>query len=290
MKKIILTLSSLLLGGIVVFAQEQGQIAKSIFKTKNQRLESNKGKFFAYWGYNFSSYAKSDIHFTGPNYDFTLHDVKAGDRPTKLSMTYINPGRITVPQFNLHFGYFIKDNYSISLGWDHMKYVMDVPQSVRITGYIGDEISNPGLPTGSKAGTYNGEYITVDSAMLTFEHTDGYNFASIGLERYDDIYVNRKGKQVLNTETGLDVGLLIPRTDAHLFGEGGNHYWNIAGYGASAKVGVQYHFWKGLYLQGTFKTGYTDLRNIRTTGRRGVDKATQGIWFFENFWVLGVRF
>ena len=288
MRKIFLTIGALALSVSALFAQET--IGKSIFKPKNARTESNKGKFFIFWGYNFSSYAKSDIHFTGPNYDFTLHDVKAADRPTKLGWVYVDPGRITIPQFNFHFGYYIKDNYSISLGWDHMKYVMTVPQQLRISGYIGDEISDPGIPTGDRAGQYDNDLITVDSAMLTFEHTDGYNFASVGFERYDDILVNRKGKQVLTAESGVDVGLLIPRSDVHLFKEGGNHFWNIAGYGASAKVGVHYRFWKGLYLQGNFKTGWTDLYNIRTTGRRGVDKATQQIWFFENYWALGVRF
>ncbi len=290
MNKIFLTIGALVLSVSALFAQEVPSIGKSIFKPKNLRTESNKGKFFFFWGYNFSSYAKSDIHFRGPNYDFTLHDVKAADRPTKFGATYFDPGRLTIPQFNLHFGYYIKDNYSISLGWDHMKYVVDIPQQVKISGYIGEEISNPGIPTGNRAGQYNGELITVDSAMLTFEHTDGYNFASVGLERYDDIIVNRKGKQVLTMESGVDLGLLIPRSDVHLFGEGGNHFWNIAGYGASAKVGLHYRFYKGLYLQGNFKTGWTDLYNIRTTGRRGVDKASQQIWFFENYWALGFRF
>ncbi|MFC3355694.1 hypothetical protein [Sphingobacterium zeae] len=290
MRKIFLTIGALALSASALFAQENPEIGKSIFKPKNLRTESNKGKFFFFWGYNFSSYAKSDIHFTGPNYDFILHDVKAADRPTKFGSTYFDPSRLTIPQFNLHFGYYIKDNYSISLGWDHMKYVVDIPQQVKISGFIGEEISNPGIPTGNRAGQYNGELITVDSAMLTFEHTDGYNFASVGLERYDDIINNRKGQQVLTMESGVDVGLLIPRSDVHLFGEGANHFWNIAGYGASAKVGLHYRFYKGLYLQGNFKTGWTDLTNIRTTGRRGVDKASQQIWFFENYWALGFRF
>ena len=50
---------------------ETDTVAKSIFNPKYKRTVSNKGKFFAHWGYNFSSYAKSDIHFKGPNYDFT---------------------------------------------------------------------------------------------------------------------------------------------------------------------------------------------------------------------------
>ena len=265
-------------------------ISKSIFRPKNTRMSSNKGKFFVHWGYNFSSYAKSDIHFKGKGYDFTMMDVKAKDRPSKLSWDYINPAEITIPQFNFHFGYYFKDNYSVSLGWDHMKYVVTVPQSVKIKGYIDAQISDPGISTGEWAGTYDGQLVTLADTVLKFEHTDGYNFATVGIERYDDIWVSRSGKQSLNTEVGLDAGLLIPRTDARLFGVGDNHYWNIAGYGFSGKVGLQYHFLKWMYFQASFKSGFTDLNKIHTTGRNSVDNAKQNIWFFENYYVLGVRF
>jgi len=265
-------------------------VAKSIFNPKNKRTESNKGKFFVHWGYNFSSYAKSDINFSGPGYDFTLLGVTAADRPTKLGTTYIDPSRLTIPQFNFHFGYFFKDNYSISLGWDHMKYVVDIPQTVRIKGFIDPEISKPGISTGDWAGQYNGEEVTLVDSVLKFEHTDGYNFAAIGIERYDDIWVSRSGKQSLNTEVGLEAGLLVPRTDVRLFGVGDNHYWNVAGYGFAGKIGLQYHMLKWLYLQGSFKSGFTDLNNINTTGRKGIDNAKQTIWFFENYWTIGFKF
>lgn len=270
--------------------KDKNQIAKSIFNPRYSRTSSNKGKFFFHWGYNFSSYAKSDIHFKGKGHDFILHDVKASDRPTKLSSTYINPSTITIPQFNFHVGYFIKDNYSISIGWDHMKYVVDIPQSVKITGNIDSEISEPGIPTGAMAGRYNGEMVLLVDSVLKFEHTDGYNFASVDIERYDDIWVSENGKRYLTMETGVGVGLLVPRTDVRLFGVGDNHYWNIAGYGAAAKVGLQYHFNKWLYLQTSMKAGWTDLNNIRTTGRNNIDKASQSITFLENYWVLGFRF
>lgn len=269
---------------------ERDTVAKSIFNPKNTRATSNKGKFFLHWGYNFSSYAKSDIHFKGPGYDFTLLDVKATDRPSKLSTDYINPARFTIPQFNFHFGYFFKDNYSISLGWDHMKYVVNTPQTVRVKGFIDPVASNPGISTGDWAGTYDGRELTLQDSVFKFEHTDGYNFAAIGIERYDDIWVSHSKKQSLNTEVGLEAGLLIPRTDARLFNVGDNHYWNVAGYGFAGKVGLQYHILKWLYVQGSFKTGFTDLDRISTTGRKGVDRAKQNIWFFENYWVLGFKF
>ncbi len=274
-------------------AQEKTQeniAAKSIFNLKNSRDYSNKGKIYVHWGYNFSWYAKSDIRLYGPNYDITLKDVVAKDRPTKLSLTYINPLEITIPQFNFHFGYFFKDNYSVSIGWDHMKYVAQIPQTVKAIGYIGNTISNPGIPTGNYAGTYNNQDLYVDKDMLVYEHTDGFNYVSAEIERYDDAWVAKNNKQSLNIETGLGAGFIIPRTDAHLFGVGANHYWNFAGYGVSAKVGARFFFTHKFYLQGNIKAGWSNLTTIHTTGRNDLDNAQQKISFLENYYVVGFLF
>jgi hypothetical protein len=262
-------------------------IGKSLFSPKTVRNFSRKGDFYAHWGYNFSWYNKSDIHFNGPGYDFILKQVAAHNRPTKLSLTYIDPTRITVPQFNLHFGYFIKDNYSISLGWDHMKYVMDIPQTVKINGYINSSISDPAIPTGMYAGNYNNESTNVNSDMLLFEHTDGFNYVSTEVERYDDILVPKSQKTSLTLETGLGIGFLIPRSDVHLFGVGKNNYWNFAGYGLSAKAGLKFYFTKGFYIQNSTKIGWTNLSHIHTTGRNTLDKANQNISYLENYTLLG---
>lgn len=280
-----------------LFAQDTHQTsqlsntpAKSIFNIKNTRNYSNKGKFYVHWGYNFDWYAKSDIHFTGPNYDFTLKNVVAKDRPTKLDLTYINPLDLTIPQFNFHFGYYIKDNYSISIGWDHMKYVADIPQTIKVDGYIGATISNPAIPTGNYAGTYHNQDLYVDKDMLLYEHTDGYNYVSAEVERYDDAWVAKNQKQSLSIETGVGTGFIIPRTDAHLFGVGANHFWNFAGYGVSAKVGAKFFFTHHLYFQGSLKAGWANLTKIHTTGRNDIDNAKQKISDLENYYVLGYIF
>ncbi|MEN8929243.1 MAG: hypothetical protein ABF240_10270, partial [Flavobacteriales bacterium] len=41
-----------------------------------------KGRIFASWGYNRSTYGRSDIQFKGDNYDFVIRDAKAQDRPS----------------------------------------------------------------------------------------------------------------------------------------------------------------------------------------------------------------
>ena len=271
-------------------AVKEVKVSKSLFSNANLRDFSRKGEWFVHWGWNFSWYDTSDINFKGSGYDFTLKDVKAKDRPSKLSTDYINPMELTTPQFNFRFGYYIKDNYSISLGWDHMKYVMNIPQTVKVDGYINPTISNPAIPTGTYAGVYNNTPLTINSDMLTYEHTDGFNYVSTELERYDDIWVAKSQKNMLTLETGVGIGVMIPRTDVRLFGVGENNFWNFAGYGVSLKAGLKFHFTKKFYIQNTTKVGYTDQWAIHTTGRNDIDKASQRINFLENFSVLGFQF
>ena len=268
----------------------QQKISKNIFFKTNPRNFSRKGEWFIHWGWNFSWYDTSDINFKGPGYDFTLKDVKAKDRPSKLSTDYINPLELTTPQFNFRFGYFIKDNYSISLGWDHMKYVVDIPQTVKVDGYINPIISNPGISTGATAGIYNNTPLTLTADILTFEHTDGFNYVSTELERYDDIWVAKSQKNMLTLETGIGVGVMIPRSDVRLFGVGENNFWNFSGYGVSLKAGLKFHFTKKFYVQNTTKIGYTDQWAIHTTGRNDIDHASQKIRYLENFTALGFQF
>src|SRR5690606_17927094 len=108
-----------------------------------------------------------------------------------------------------------------------------------ISGYIDPYISDPQQPTGSFAGTYKDQQITVPEEMLTFEHTDGLNYASLELEHNGTLWETRSGKRILTLETGLGAGAMIPRSDVRLFTLGKNNYWNLEGYGLSVKSGLK---------------------------------------------------
>lgn len=297
MKNRVLLVAGLLLSTLT-FAQKNVETAAdstlkgaaSIFKNVAPRSYSNKGKVYFHWGYNFSRYAKSDINLYGKGYDIVLKNVVAHDRPTPLNSTYFDISRLSIPQFNFHFGYYFKDNYSISIGWDHMKYVVDIPQTVKMTGTIAPSISEPAIDASAYAGTYYNADFPLTENFLKFEHTDGFNYASLEVERYDDAWRAKKGKMYLAMETGLGAGLIIPRTDVRLLGVGQNNYWNVAGWGISAKAGAKLFFNTHLFFQGSLKAGFANMPNIRTTGRNGIDKAKQKISYLENFWVLGYVF
>lgn len=249
-------------------------------------IQKNKGKFFVYWGWNWASYTDSDIHFTGNNYDFTLKDVQAADRQSEFSFNdYFNPGRITIPQTNFRFGYFFKENYTISIGVDHMKYVMRPDQSVTINGTI--DVGNANYD-----GSYVNERIQLEEDFLRFEHTDGLNYVNIELYRFDDISswfgLDLENLQVNLTE-GLGVGILYPKTNATLLGKERSDRFHLSGYGSSVGVGLNITFLKHFFIQTDLKGGYIYMPSIRTTNT-SIDNASQSFYFLQNNILIGGKF
>ena len=255
--------------------------------------QADKKYYFITWGYNNSAYTKSNINFSGEGYKFTLDKVVAKDRQTPLDTkslfdTYLNIKSLTIPQFNCHIGKRLSEKWAVMLGWDHMKYVMTTNQEAKIHGKINQFVSSPAIDTKNYAGTYDGQTIKLSPDFLTFEHTDGYNVASIDMERYFGLYrPDYQHFSIIGT-LGAGIAMVIPRSDVRLFEVGANHPWNISGEGILLKTSVQFHFTKRLFLEAAGKTGYTYLHAIPTTGRKG-DKATQGIGFIEGVLQLGFK-
>ncbi|MGV8994353.1 MAG: hypothetical protein ACOH1O_09655 [Flavobacterium sp.] len=257
-----------------------GKTTQSIAQDQENPIEKytahNKGKFFVNWGGNIADFSKSNINFKGANYDFTLANVVAEDKPKGLHIDYINPLRMTIPQTNFRMGYYFTDKYSISLGVDHMKYVVVQNQTVNITGTI-DGVYYDNQP----------KVLTED--FLKFEHTDGLNYVNTELTRLDDISkifnLNTDHLQV-NTVVGAGIGLLYPKTNTTLMGKERYDQFHISGYGASIKAGLNLTFLKHFYVQAELKGGYINMPDIRTTHDKA-DSASQHFNFLQQNIVLG---
>lgn len=239
---------------------------------------ARKGDFYFYWGWNFSQYTKSDINFSGKNYNFKLENVKANDRPKAFNIDpYFHPRRFTIPQYNFRLGYFLSDRYSLSFGIDHMKYVVQADQQVRISG----EIMNSNT---DYDGIYTGEDILIKKGFLEFEHTDGLNYINLEARRIDELFCYRYFTLAL-TE-GLGGGLLFPRTNATLLNNERYDQFNVAGYGFGSMLGLQLDIGRHFFIQSELKGGYINLPNIRTTSS-AADKASQSFWFGQVNIVFG---
>jgi hypothetical protein len=239
-----------------------------------------KGQLYLYWGWNKDKYTKSDIHFIGKDYDFTLYKVKAIERPDKIAYDpFLKPNSITIPQYNFRMGYFVKDNLEISIGADHMKYVMIQNQTVAIDGTI----SNTGTEFDK---TYSGtDKIYVSQNFLQFEHTDGLNYLNVEINKFAAI---RKlpYKSSINYFYGVGAGLLYPRSDVTLMNNQSHNKFHIAGYGVSSKSGLNLTIHKYFFIQTEIKLGYINMPDIKTTFNSS-DKAKQHFGFLQGIIVFG---
>lgn len=250
--------------------------------TPEKYTAHNKGKFYIYWGGNRETYSKSDIRFKGNDYDFTLYNVTAHDKPKGWHIDYINPLRMTIPQTNFRIGYFITDKYNISVGVDHMKYVMYQNKAVDYSGLYPNQ--------GSYGETLPNGQVLLTEDFLTFEHTDGLNYVNTEISRVDDLSkwfkIPNTDKIQINLTEGIGGGILYPKTNTKLLGNDRYDEFHVSGYGLSAKAGLNITFLKYFFIQGELKGGYINMNDIRTTYDKA-DRAEQDFWFFQRIFVIG---
>jgi hypothetical protein len=256
--------------------------AQEEIKIQDKYTAHNKGKFFISWGGNRDSYTKSNVNFKGKDYNFTIDNVVAHDKPKGWHVDYINPVKMTIPQTNFRMGYFINDHYSIAIGVDHMKYVMTQNQTATITGTIAANTPFDG--------EYNNTPVVLTADFLMYEHTDGLNYVNTEFSRHDDISslfkITNTDKIQISVTEGVGVGLLYPKTNTTLLGKERYDDFHVSGYGTSLKAGLNITFFKHFYLQGELKGGYINMQDIRTT-QSTEDSASQDFFFFQRIIAVG---
>jgi hypothetical protein len=246
---------------------------------ENKFKTQKKGKFYFYWGWNKAQYSYSDIRFKGDNYNFTLFDVAAQDRQTGWDPSvYLNPGNMTIPQTVARVGYYFHDNWNLSLGVDHMKYVMVRNQLATIDGYI--DLQNSFTQFN---GIYDNEQLMISENFLQFEHTDGLNYINIEISRVDNLgeFFKWDSKKVqLNILESIGTGVLYPKTNSTLLSKERYDDFHFSGFGVSLKGGINLTLFDHFFIQAEIKSGYINMSDIRTT-TSNADSASQDFLFFQ---------
>ena len=265
---------------LLIFAFSYFFVSNTIFAQKTYH------KMYIYWGWNRASYTNSDIHFKGNSYDFTLSDVVAKDRQTPFGFDpYFHPLKITIPQTNFRIGYALTENWDISLGADHMKYIMVQNQIAKINGTISNSNSVYNK-------TYINENLPLTEDFLTFEHTDGLNYLNLELRRNFQIKKLSEWTTqhlALNLIVGGGGGMLVPKSNVKLLENERNDEFHIAGWGVSPMAGCNLTFWKYFFLQSEYKFGYINMPSIRTT-KYTSDSASQQFFFHQVNIMFGFNF
>lgn len=242
------------------------------------------GHAWFFWGYNRSAYTNSDIHFKGTGYEYTLHDVEARDAPSEWDPeVYLNIKQFTVPQFNIRAGYFFKRNYSLSLGWDHMKYKLINNQESTISGYIDQSVSS------HYGGTYDNDPFKIYYGFLAYEHTDGLNYIRFQLDRLDNLVSIGKDKVRVQWLNGIGLAALMPWTDARWLGTRYENKLHLAGFGFNGSTSVRLELLGHVFGQLSYMGGYINLLDV-TVNRDSDDRAKQTFWFYQRYIVAGLTF
>lgn len=240
-----------------------------------------KGQMYLYWGWNNGWYTNSNIRFSGTDYDFTLKNVAASDRQSLFSINkYFNPVYATIPQYNVRLGYFFKNNWDLSIGTDHMKYVVNQGQTVKINGSKMNSLTD-------YDGEYENEDINIAQDFLQFEHTDGLNYPNVELRRHDELFSFNKIS--INSFLGLVTGILLPKTNTTLLNKERYDDFHLSGYGLAIVGGIKLIFFDLFFLQTEFKEGFINMPKIRTT-KEAVDLASQHFFFTQANILFGGQF
>lgn len=250
-------------------------------QTHTDPSKSKKGNISIDYGWNVSAYTNSDIRFQGVDYDFVLQDVVAKDRPsTYRTNLYFNPQTFTIPQYNFRIGYFVTDHISVSIGVDHMKYVVTNDQSVNITGsthFLNSPVINE----------YKDEQIIITEDFVQFEHTDGLNY--IGSDVRYSLQLAEIGFLSIHGDLGLGTGILVPKTNAQILGRERHDDFHLSGYGLNSLAALDIRFYQKVYIKTELKGGFIHMPDIRTTANT-TDKASQSFGFAEWTFMFGVQF
>jgi hypothetical protein len=234
------------------------------------------------WGWNNETYTKSDIHFKGIDHDFTLYGVRASDTqktltPQTLFNTYLNPGKITIPQTNARIAYQLNLDTAIAVNLDHMKYVVQDGQTVNAVG----QISQKSFPANAQ------QYLS--PAFMHYEHTDGLNVMTLEFEKkfpLDTAPGNLKARAF----TLFGAGIVIPKSNItmSMLGQVRNDKFHLAGTNLNVAGGLEVDFSKDYFSRLTYKIGSVNLHDVVTSARQ--DKASQRISYREASFTVGMRF
>jgi hypothetical protein len=244
-------------------------------------------EWYLNWGYNRNFWSTSDIHISQPalGNNFTIHDVRATDYPQWTDSGSVFNKDLSVPQFNLRFGWFIdtKREWAWEISLDHSKYNTTLDQVARVTGTIA------------------GQPVDYDQALtgnyFNYRLHNGVNHLMLSLLKRTPLWgdLNTAGSASWLAKGGA--GLIIPHAESTIMGNESDvgpkktsnaigtssGWWQLNGWTAGAEIALRIVLFKPVYLELANKVAYAHLWNIPVYQGR----ADQSLWLFEPLFAIG---
>jgi hypothetical protein len=243
------------------------------------------------WGYNRDYHSKTDVKFTTKDGTFVIHDAVGYDRQSPISIKYLSPTKLTIPQYNLEIGVMFNEKWGMDFHMDHMKYVFDNSPSYEITGdYNHQVVTNTGPVSFSTAAANH------DASWLRLEHTNGYNYASVGAVYNQNLFETKKKKFAIDARFGAGAGLMIPKTEVWIMQDqpivryGIDNKFHIAGAGVHGDMRLKLTFWNSIFLQASTRATYIKIKNALVDGADARIEHLQPMGSFQIVGQIGYQY
>lgn len=255
----------------------------SMAQRKKKRVSYAEGTLYGSYGYNWTSYSKSNLRLQGNGYDFTLLGLRAHDLPESYNpLTIFDQSKTSVPQFNARLGYYFWNHWAISVGVDHLRYIQSHGTPVRISGNI-----DPGIDA-NFSGTYDGEEISPEGDQIHYANSNGLNFLRLGVNHTNMLLRSDDDSRfVLTYNLGLDVGGLFTNNDFTFQDLTSERTSSMSGYGISMNAGLRFEFFRYFFIQPSFAGGVQHQLHVQTRPNNPYSFAKQAYLYGEFNTVLG---
>ena len=246
-------------------------------QTYGQIIEKKrpKGQLYFSWGYNKDWFSKSNIHFKSignDDYDFTLNDVKAHDRP---EFDRVFDWDISIPQFIYRLGYTFpkRPDIGFEISFDHAKYILTQNQVVHVYGKIHENFVDKDT--------------ILSRNFIRFEHTNGANFLMLSFIKKNRLLFNATGTRELFSLIKPGAGIVIPQSQVALFGRDQNNKYHIAGYVFGVDLELRYEYKKHFLIETGFKGVFANYLDVLSVGDA---KANHSFFCLEYLVAIGYQF
>lgn len=254
--------------------------AQRLFNS-TKKISSAKGTFWAAWGYHRSFYTDSDLHIKDSKSDFTLRNAQASDDPGNKFSDYFDFSKSFKPQFNLRAGYYYMDRYAFSLGYDHMKYILDDGNQVLLDGYVDSTLNNA-----IWSGNYKNKAVVTNRTDFHYQN-NGLDYIRLELNRTDKLYQSHSKYFAISSHFGLGFGVLISKNTYIFPAQNENATTSISGYALTANAGLRFEFFRHIFILPQLSGGSMNQRAVRTDAANDRAIASQKYWYGQRSISIG---
>lgn len=230
-------------------------------------------------GMNKAWFSSSTLNVLGAGYNYSLKGFKATDAPS------LNLGYLPDVQYNARVGYYLRYGLNISLGIDHMKYMMVSPIEVLLNGRI-----NPGIDNETGlSGDYSNEGVTMDS-LFSYNNT-ALNYINVRFTKTNRIVGTRRNDHfLLSSDIGFAAGALVSKSNFTFGGDTDIGVTSLSGLGLNGYGALRFEFFEHVFLQTGFNFGVIRQIGVRLREGDPNSQLKQTIGFFEPEIMLGAAF